>query len=236
VILTKSRGGFIALAVVSLVTLVKVPSRIPFLRTGLTLSAILIFSLVAPPTYWQRISTIWGGEDLKTAADGYLRGGFETARWQIWKNGLILIASHPILGVGAGAFTVAEGSLHKGGKWNAPHSSFIQITAELGIGGLVIFLFLIYRGFANCRTVIRATRQTPSMARYYWIAHGLEASLCGYVVAGSALTQAYSDIFYFLLAMSIVLVRLTTSRTTRATRDLDVRGGARGGPWWKQSA
>jgi O-antigen ligase len=234
VILTKSRGGFIALAVVSLVTLVKVPSRIPFLRTGLTLSAILIFSLVAPPTYWQRISTIWGGEDLKTAADGYLRGGFETARWQIWKNGLILIASHPILGVGAGAFTVAEGSLHKGGKWNAPHSSFIQIAAELGLPGLGVFLFLLYRGFSNCRRVIRATRGSRSLAGHFWVAHGLEASLCGYVVAGSALSQAYSDIFYFLLAMSLILVRLTASRLhgvgglTAASRPVA------GGLWWRR--
>jgi O-antigen ligase len=234
VILTKSRGGFIALAVVGLVVLTKIPSRVPFLRTGLVLAAVLIFTLIASSSYWERISTIWGGESAQTAANGYLEGGFQTARWQIWKNGLILIASRPVLGVGAGAFVVAEGSLHKGGKWNAPHSSFIQIAAELGLPGLGVFLFLLYRGFSNCRRVIRATRGSRSLAGHFWVAHGLEASLCGYVVAGSALSQAYSDIFYFLLAMSLILVRLTASRLhgvgglTAASRPVA------GGLWWRR--
>jgi O-antigen ligase len=233
VILSKSRGGFIALAVVGLVTLIKIPSRVPFLRTGFVLAVVLVFSLIAPSSYWERISTIWGGESAKTAADEYLQGGFETARWQIWKNGLILIASRPILGVGAGAFVVAEGSLHNGGKWNAAHNSFIQITAELGLPGLGVFLFLLYRGFANCRRVIRATRRSRSLAGHFWMAHGLEASLCGYVVAGSALSQAYSDIFYFLLAMSVILVRLTASRLQGGGR-LTTAPRPATGPWWRR--
>ena len=232
VIATKSRGGFIAFGVVGLVLLVKIPSRIPFLRVGLVVGAVLIFALLAPASYWQRISTIWGGEE--PTKDGYLAGGFETARWEIWKNGLILIASRPILGVGAGAFPVAEGSLHKGGKWNAAHSSFIQIAAELGLPGLGVYLFLLYRGFTNCRQVIRATPRRGPLAGYHWTAQGLEASLCGYAVAGSALNQGYSDVLYFLLAMSMVLVRLTTSSIHRANPKL---GGAPVrspiGPWWK---
>lgn len=231
VILTKSRGGFIALGVVGLIVLAKVPSRIPFLRAGLVLGGVLIFAVLAPSSYWQRISSIWG-EAPKT--DGYLAGGFETARWGIWKNGLILIASRPIFGVGAGAFPVAEGSLHKGGKWNAPHSSFIQIAAELGLPGLAVFLFLLYRGLGNCRRVIRATRGSRSLAGHFWIAHGLEASLWGYIVAGSALSQAYSDIFHFLLAMSLILVRLTASRLHRPGEHAAVSvPAATSGPWWR---
>ena len=231
VILTKSRGGFIALAVVGLIVLAKVPSRIPFLRAGFVLAAVLIFGLLAPSSYWQRISSIWGGED--STADGYLAGGFETARWQIWKNGLILIASRPILGVGGGAFVVAEGSLHKGGKWNAPHSSFIQIAAELGLPGLGVFLFLLYRGLRNCRRVIRATPRSRSLAGYFWAAHGLEASIWGYIVAGSALSQAYSEIFHFLLAMSLILVRLTTSRLHRAGEPPPPLMSVTNGAWWR---
>ena len=232
VILTKSRGGFIALAVVGLLILAKIPSRIPFLRVGFVLAAVLIFALLAPSSYWQRISSIWGGE--APTADGYLAGGFETARWGIWTNGLILIASRPVLGVGAGAFAVAEGSLHKGGKWNAPHNSFIQITAELGLPGLAVFLFLLYRGLGNCRRVIRATRGFRSLAGHFWIAHGLEASLWGYIVAGFALSQAYSDIFHFLLAMSLILVRLTASRLHRpgTLAAASVPATTRG-PWWR---
>ena len=233
VIHTKSRGGFIAFGVVGLLLLVKIPSRTPLLRVGLLLAVILTFALLAPSSYWQRISSIWGGEEPTT--DGYLAGGFETARWQIWKNGLILIASRPILGVGAAAFPVAEGSLHQGGKWNAAHNSFIQIGAELGLPGLGLYVFLLYRGFANCRKVIRATPRRGPLAGHHWTAHGIEASLWGYVVAGSALNHAYSDIFYCLLALSMVLVRLTTSSLRRANPKLGVAPVRSPlGPWWKR--
>ena len=196
---------------------------------------VLIFALLAPASYWQRISTIWGGEE--PTADRYVAGGFQTARWEIWKNGLTLIASRPILGVGAGAFPIAEGSLHKGGKWNAAHNSFIQIAAELGLPGLGVYLFLLYRGFTNCRKVIRATHRSGPLAGYYWTAQGIETSLCGYVVAGSALNQAYSDIFYFLLAMSMVLVRLTSLSIRRAKPPLGVVAvRSSSGPWWKRTA
>jgi O-antigen ligase len=237
VILTKSRGGFVALAVVGVVTLAKLPSRIPFLRTGVALGTVVIFMVLAPDSYWERVSTIWGAETRQAAADGYLQGGFDTARWEIWKHGLRLIAENPLLGVGAGAFVVAEGSLHKTGGWLAPHNTFIQVAAELGLPGLAVFLFLLYRGFVNCRRVIRVTGRAPALAGYYWTAHGLETALCGYIVAGFALTQALSDIPYFLLAMSVVLVRLTLSRTHRVnTIDSANSVLTQAVPWWKPTA
>ena len=113
---------------------------------------------------------------------------------------------NPLLGVGAGAFEVAEGSLHQGvGKWNAPHNSFIQVGAELGVGGLVLFVFLIYRAVKNCRTVIRLARNDSRLQPYLCLGHGFEISLSAYIVAGSALSQGYTSLLYFLIGMSVVL-------------------------------
>jgi hypothetical protein len=81
------------------------------------------------------------------------------------------------------------------------------------------------------------TGRTPALAGYYWTAHGLEAALCGYIVAGFALTQAFSDILYFLLAMSVVLVRLTLSRPHRVnTIDSANSVPTQTVPWWKPTA
>lgn len=231
VIFTKSRGAFISLVVIGLIVLCKLPSgRVPFLRTGAAVAAIVAFTALAPASYWQRIVTIW---DTEGTTDGYLRGGLETARWSTWRRGIQLAIQHPVTGVGAGAFGPAEATL--GGKYMGAHSSFIQIAAELGLGGLALFIFLLYRGVVNCRAVAGATRRTRALVGYYWMAHAIEGSVWGYIVAGATLTQGYSAFLYFFLAMSVVVRRVTAARLQ--TLPKTTRGGypsTDGAPWWKR--
>jgi O-antigen ligase len=231
VIFTKSRGGFISLVVIGLIVLCKLPSgRVPFLRTGLAVTAIVAFTALAPASYWQRIETIW---DTEQTTDAYLRGGLETARWSTWRRGIQLAIQHPVTGVGAAAFGPADATI--GGHYMGAHSSFIQIAAELGLGGLALFVFLLYRGIINGRAVAAATRRTRALAGHYWMAHAIEGSVWAYAVAGATLTQGYSEFMYFFVAMSVVLRRLTVARlqgipvtTHRAQPSLD------GTPWWKR--
>ncbi|MCK5084354.1 MAG: O-antigen ligase family protein, partial [Candidatus Pacebacteria bacterium] len=65
-------------------------------------------------------------------------------RIQIWQETLVSISEHPFLGVGFGNFNYVLGenatALKKG---SSAHSIYLDITAEIGIFGLIIFLFLI---------------------------------------------------------------------------------------------
>jgi len=112
------------------------------------------------------------------------------------------MVTHPLLGVGAGMFHNAEE------LWTAPHNSFLQVGAELGLVGLGIFGFLLYRGVKNCRTVIRLAHNDPRRVPYSSLAGGLEIALYGYVIAGFSLSHGYSYLLYFLLGMSVALRRL----------------------------
>jgi O-antigen ligase len=215
IILTQSRGGFITLIAVGMILLVRIPSRQLLPRVVLILASILLFGAFTPESYWQRMATIWGGSELEGVATDYDRGGIYEARWTLWRAGLRLMLENPLTGVGAGAYEIAEGMSHGGlGKWSTAHNSFIQVGAELGLLGLILFIFLLYSAIRNCRTVIGRARRDSQFNPYLWLAHGLEISLYGYIIAGFSLSHGYSHLLYFLLGMSVVLKYLTTALET----------------------
>jgi O-antigen ligase len=245
IIMTKSRGGFITLIVVGVIILAKLPSRIPLLRTGLLIGGVLVFSLFAPQSYWDRITTIWGNEEeeeteeriekpKEPSQEDYLNSGF-TPRWDLWMTGVRLMLENPILGVGINSFALAEqGQTFGRGGWKAPHNSFTQIGAELGVMGLALFVYLLYRSVRNCRTVIRMAGRVPQLQYHLWVAHGLETGIYGYIVAGAALNHAYSNMFYYLIAMSVVL-KWTAMRDRARLEGLRPASseGVPTLPWWK---
>jgi O-antigen ligase len=234
IIMTQSRGGFVSLLVVGPLLLVKIPSRNPFLKVGIVVAGVLVFALFAPTSYWDRISTIWGSEDRPKLSDQYLEGGLATARLEVWKTGFRFMLENPIAGVGIGSFQFAEGMTHKGGPWFAPHNSFLQMGAELGVAGLALFLFILYRAVRNCREVIRIARRDRRLTYHLSMAHGIEIAVYGYAVGAVALTQAYSDILYLLVGMSVLLKWLTPKPGNHPKSALSPSPSpASSRPWWR---
>jgi O-antigen ligase len=212
IISTESRGGFITLAVIGMILLFRIPSRSLLLRAAFILASLLLLGAIASDSYWQRMATIWGGSVPEGALTDYDRGGIYEARWTLWMAGLQLILENPVMGVGAGTYDVAEGLSHDGaGKWSTAHNSFIQIGAELGLLGLTLFIFLLYRAIRNCRMLIGRARRDSRLHSHLWLANGLEISLYGYIIAGFSLSHGYSYMLYFLLGMSVALKHLTTA-------------------------
>jgi O-antigen ligase len=158
------------------------------------------------------MGTIFG--DAVQRPNDYDSGGLTEARWNIWMTGLRIMVENPLVGVGAGAFEVAEGMTHGGiGKWDAAHNSFIHVGAELGFGGLALFLFLLYRGARNCRFVASFARRDRRFIPQLALAQGLEVSIYAYIVMGSTLSQGYAYLLYVFLGMSVALARLAESQS-----------------------
>ena len=205
IVKTGSRAGFVTLAAVGLYVLWRYRSRalVPGL---LSIAAIaLLVGVFAQAGYWDRMSTMFPGSQSEDVA-GYDAGGLYAARWTVWVTGLKLLLSNPILGVGAGAYEIGEGLSHQGvGKWSAAHNSFIQVGAELGVPGLVAFVWFVARGFTNSRHAARAMRRRQLWPRYQWLPEALTLSLLAYVVAGFSLSQGYSIMLYTLLAVATAL-------------------------------
>ena len=96
-----------------------------------------------------------------------------------------------------------------GVRWSAPHNSFIQVGAELGLPGLVLFTGMIASAFV----VLHRTAQSssaPGLAHRAApeLTQALTASLIGFVVGAFFLSLAYSEILYTLLAFTVGLQKV----------------------------
>jgi O-antigen ligase len=87
----------------------------------------------------------------------------------------------------------------------SPHNSIIQITAELGIGGLTLFALIAWRSLASARRIRRRAREDLAPEKMIWLASAVEISFIGFLVSAFFLTHAYSAIFCFLAGMSAAL-------------------------------
>src|SRR5262249_22575994 len=151
----------------------------------------------------------------------YDAAGLWGARWGVWQTALRLMLENAVIGVGAGGYETAEGLSHGvRGKWSAAHNAFLQIGAELGLVGLGLFIFLVYRALKNCRLPQHGPPDTG------WLARSVELSLFGCIVVGFTLSQAYSNILYILIAISVVLARLASEPAQPQVRSRELRQAA----------
>src|SRR2546422_9957228 len=95
----------------------------------------------------------------------------------------------------------------KGFKWSAAHNAFIEIGAEIGVLGLILFVALLVAAFRTLSAVRRGPSDEATL-----VAQALTASLVGFVVTGMFLSQAYSANFYALLGMTLALARIASPR------------------------
>lgn len=194
IIKTGSRGGFLSLLVTIVLILLK--DRKNMIKMGLVAVFLaVIFSMFAGQDYWDRMSSITDTEDYNYSA----RGG----RLDLWKAGMRLMFSNPVLGVGVGQYNVAEGLSHAdvGGKWSTAHNAYIQIGVELGFPGLVLFILLLTKNIAFIRNIQKDKYNKLSSINMQAIASGLEVGLCGYCICVVFLSQAYSPVLMYLSAM-----------------------------------
>src|SRR5438128_1701254 len=96
-----------------------------------------------------------------------------------------------------------------GVRWGAAHNSFIQVGAELGIPGLLLFVGVIASALASLGRLARNARRTgPAGMGVSRLAQSLMAALVGFVAGAFFLSLAYADMLYMLVALAIALVKI----------------------------
>ncbi len=202
VIATYSRGGFIGLLVLGLMTLKGSKYKFRAIIVVALIGAIL-FSL-APDDYFNRINTIKDGSDDDSFA----------TRLVAWKINYMLALDHPFLGVGPyGSLAWESWTRHVGEattflfpsplvmKTFVAHSIYFQVLGDTGFTGL--FLFLTMLGIALLQTVKtqRMARRNPALEWSGDLARATQISLVVYCVSGAALSLVYFELLYILLAI-----------------------------------
>jgi putative inorganic carbon (HCO3(-)) transporter len=227
IVLTQSRGGFLALVVAGSLILSR-SSMSRSAKLSIVALGIVVFGVLAGTAWKERIRTMWNPQTEYDQTAG--------GRTEVWKASLVLLATHP-WGVGIDNFVTAEGLSHGGtGKWSASHNSFLEIAVELGIVGLVIFIRLLrgaMKTFQQIRMSIRPraptqlirhapsrppikTQELDERGHVFHIAEAVEATFWGFIVGGFFLSQAYNAMLYIVLALSLVLARLAGLQTVPA--------------------
>lgn len=204
-----SRGGFIALAAVSVFIVARYSAIQLRWRLSAAALVVLVLFTTASDQYWQQMGTILSDSDYNRTQ--------ESGRLQIWSRGMGYMLDNPLFGVGPGNFQAAEGTLSVlaerqqygvGVRWNAPHDVFVQAGAEMGIPGLMLFVGLLASAFVT----LRRSREDQSVApdaRAAQLTPAVTASLLGFVVGSVFLSLAYAEMLYTLVALAIGLRKIT---------------------------
>jgi O-antigen ligase len=202
VLMTGSRGGFIALGVVVLMLFLTRSEII-----GKSDKMIVVIFAVVAIVYggstidFSRFQTMTQiGEDYNVFD--------ETGRIEIWKRGLGLMLSDPLTGVGVSCFSEAIGQQRKElglqELWQAPHNSLIQIGTETGIFGLILFLLISYKTFK----IFGSMKNKGTDAQMIKIGEMAKVGFAGHFTASMFLSQAYSIYWVFFVAVSAVLFHI----------------------------
>jgi O-antigen ligase len=212
IIRSDSRGGFLGLVAVGLTILLLsrgIPRRT---RIGALVVGGLVLGLGASSEYWERMRTI-----LTPSEDYNFSGKNDSGRMEIWKRGLGYMVQGPF-GVGLNAYGQAEGRSElaaartlagAGFKWSAAHNSFIQVAAELGVGGAFCMAGLFVAMFRRLIPMARRAPQPERMANDNTALAGtLLACLVGFSVSGFFVSFGYSTVLYLLLGLILGYLKL----------------------------
>jgi probable O-glycosylation ligase (exosortase A-associated) len=204
VVATYSRGGFIGLVVLGAFLVKNSRHRLLMLLLSLFTGALVYY--LAPETWFHRIHTIESADD-----DGSFLG-----RVIAWKISLLIAMDHPLFGGGMHAvqnllvWDTYKPDIDRVNFMDTPpasvfaraaHSIYFEVLGDLGFVGLTIFLAILGVALWNCRWLYRMCRGHASLAWAADLARMVQISLVVYLVTGAALSNAYFELSYVLIAL-----------------------------------
>lgn len=194
VVVTFSRGGFLGLFIAILVLLRKIGRKNKLLSTGALVVAMITLLSLAPGAYFSRIGTIFSSASDHT--------GSSSQRTEILKRSIRVTLRYPLFGVGVGNFH------HKSVHELVTHNAYTQVSSEMGIPALVIYLMLMIYPLRRLRQIEAETEDRPDKRRFHYLAIGIQASLVAYMVSSFFGAVAYQWYVYFIVGYAVALRRL----------------------------
>lgn len=212
---TKSRGGFIGLLLVGGYFWIKTNRKWLAIVGFLTLLFVSIELL--PDKWFSRMETIqtaesdgsfanrivsWKIHTLMAIERPLIGGGFRAPQWgNVWRyladdfDKLHFIRSNP-----------------PGEKAWAAHSIYFQVLGDHGFVGLFLFLLIIILAFLKLSSIEKFFQGSWQAT----LAKMIKVSLMAFCVAGAAVSMAYFELFYVLLALILCLSALKKESELKA--------------------
>lgn len=203
---TYSRGAVIGFAIVLplIAGLIRLRDK-PLLIMGFAACLVVYF---APQQWVERMQTI-----RPTAYKVDSSGSQRMKSWYVaWRLGL----DHPLLGAGCHPFSPAVYGQYLPGYSDAhdAHNHFLQMLAEHGFTGLILFVALLASVMLRLLRIAWTSRGDPQRA---WLVHTAEAtgvSLIAYIAGGIFINQPHYELLYQLIVAAVVLDVIAASPAT----------------------
>jgi|1185.fasta_scaffold00320_4 probable O-glycosylation ligase (exosortase A-associated) len=201
--LTQSRGALLAAGTFVLLMLAKSRRRVQLVLKFALLAALVI--PLAPTSVWDRL----GGLSKVTTTQNFEDvdpEGSARNRYNIWRIASHIIRDHPATGVGSGAYPLAHEiySVHDGfdvrdqGRRDT-HSTYLNILAENGAPGLLLFLLVLASTVWDAERVRRRCRHViPQSADQLAL---LQCGIVSFLFAGLFGSFGYMTFLYVQLML-----------------------------------
>lgn len=219
ILITQSRGALIGLGVFALAMLWLAPRRQRVRAAaalGVVAAAVIAFS---PSGVWDRMSgllNVTSGDLSRVDAEGSA-----TQRFEIWRVARTIIREHPVAGVGVGAYNAEHARVAPRPEFNPTargprdtHSTYLNVAAETGIPGLVLFLAIVATTLRYTNRVRRrAASYDPPAAQQLLI---LQLGMAAYLVASIWGTYGKLNMLYLHLVLLWCTAKALETEGTRA--------------------
>ncbi len=209
-ILTASRTGLLALLVIFVGMFIK--SKRKFIYIICTILALLIIIPNLTELQRDRYLSIYSS-DVPGAST--TKGRFEGV-----KSDFMVAMQRPLFGHGIG--TSLEANTHVAGSYMRAHDLYAEIMQELGLVGLVIFLFFIKEIIYNFRTARKALRKKLEQNTYLTnILNAMQIWLAMNILFSFASYGLSSYEWYLFGGLSVVIKKLATEPEKKAVPKKD---------------
>jgi putative inorganic carbon (hco3(-)) transporter len=214
IIFTKSRSGLVGMVAMMAVFLITSRSLTPNTIIAAVLGGMVLLPML-PPTFWDRVASITDEQKDTT--------GSREERIELMQQAWGLFLEHPVTGIGAGQFK-NYGEEGQPREWRVTHNTPLQIAAEIGVFGLVAFMFLVWRGFSaaweTSRSLTWIHRKRPrrrgaptpepedgltDQERMFLQTHGaaMLAAMTGWFVCAMFASVAFNWTFYYVVGLAV---------------------------------
>ena len=213
IVLTYSRGGFLALLILVGLMLYFRQLRLRTLLIGL-LMALLLTGAIAPG-YFNRLASLAAVSNLTSSEQGQQLDSAIAGRATEMAAATAVFLDHPFLGVGPGLYSPyysveyqanSDWALLFVDRTRRAHSLYLEMGAELGVLGLGVFLVMM----GSLLTGLMRLRRS-----YLWVdpdsmqlaTAGL-LSMCAYLSTSIFLQLAYQRYPWFLIALIAAIMHI----------------------------
>lgn len=216
-LLTYSRGGALALACVIGLSILGRGVSWRRMLVG-ALAGVLLLSVVTPGGFTRRLQTLSellpGGEVLHPDSSLEKRKLLAQVAWR-------LLLDHPLVGVGAGNYSVyyneyadEVGSVAREyvdpDVLHFPHNLYLEVGAETGLVGLAVFAAILVAAVGQLRFARSAFLEAGDRGTAY-LARAIEIGIVGYLVSSIFLHGDFQRYLWLWFAFSTALYAVAST-------------------------